>query len=540
MKGFKQYISHIVILCLVACGLFFMLPTDITVHEVDQNEGWEIYYEGKYHEMNGMLKYINNSSEISFRKKVDSIGANQVLAFQTIQSEVYIYSDNHLIYTFKSPIDISKTPGNKVHQIELPESEEEHQIEVVIKPVYDDSKFTIPTFTIGHMASVGRSYISESILPFALSAILFVLGIVVSGAWAVISRAVNIDDDLLWLGLFAVMISTWLMLETQLISQVFGNYLFWSWMTILSLKAAVNPISKFVEILYSEDQKLFYWLRMASSTDIFMSIILQLLGIVDLCETLIVTHCIFAIGVVIGVYAGIKSVKLTSSKKKLRTVHSYGLVILGVLVGMDVICYYIMPSVDAARFTRIGLLLYTCVFGSYVLLDTITLLKAEERADLLSELAWMDAMTKLANRNAYERDIDSFKKDELIGKSVVIFDLNNLKYVNDTYGHRMGDYYITIASEFIKETFEMFGTVYRIGGDEFCAIVDSITEDKLNELRKILNERLESLHGNHFEGKMEVAVGFAEFDEELDENLASTVHRADENMYTNKEFLKTH
>ena len=517
-----------------------MLPTDITVHEVDQNEGWEIYYEGKYHEVNEMPKYINNSSEISFRKKVDSIGANQVLAFQTIQSEVYIYSDNHLIYTFKSPIDISKTPGNKVHQIELPESEEEHQIEVVIKPVYDDSKFTIPTFTIGHMASVGRSYISESILPFALSAILFVLGIVVSGAWAVISRAVNIDDDLLWLGLFAVMISTWLMLETQLISQVFGNYLFWSWMTILSLKAAVNPISKFVEILYSEDQKLFYWLRMASSTDIFMSIILQLLGIVDLCETLIVTHCIFAIGVGIGVYAGIKSVKLTSSKKKLRTVHSHGLVILGVLVGMDVICYYIMPSVDAARFTRIGLLLYTCVFGSYVLLDTITLLKAEERADILSELAWMDAMTKLANRNAYERDIDSFKKDELIGKSVVIFDLNNLKYVNDAYGHRIGDYYITIASEFIKETFEMFGTIYRIGGDEFCAIVDSITEDKLNELRKILNERLESLHGNHFEGKMEVAVGFAEFDEELDENLASTVHRADENMYTNKEFLKTH
>lgn len=538
MEGLKRYLFHITFLLVLAISMFFMLPSDVKNHNLYINDGWEVYYNGINYDLNDLPKHIDSAKEISFKKKVDRVENNSVLAFQTIQSEAYIYADNKLIYEYKSPVKFSKTPGNKVHQIELPESQEEHQIEVVIKPVYGTDKFTNPNFIIGHVATVGRHYISKSILSFVLSAILFVLGICVCGAWLVIHRKVKIKEDLLWLGLFAVSISCWLMLETQLVSQVFGNSLFWTWMTFLSLKTSINPITKYVETLYGGESKVFYYVRMASSFDIVCSIVLQLLGIFDFSETLFITHLIFIFGVVCGVYLGARNLNRNVAKKNLTQFHSYSLIVVCLMVFADIACYYRMPSVDSARFTRVGLLLYTVVLGGYALLDTISLLKNQERTEILSELALIDSMTKLKNRNAFEEMISKMDSATYLNKGVIIFDLNDLKYFNDTYGHSMGDYYIIVASEIILELFGMYGTIYRVGGDEFCAIVENVSLNKFIELRKILNDRLESLHGNRFEGKMVVAVGYAEFDGELDINLQSTMKRADQDMYSNKELLK--
>ena len=52
-----------------------------------------------------------------------------------------------------------------------------------------------------------------------------------------------------------------------------------------------------------------------------------------------------------------------------------------------------------------------------------------------------------------------------------MFDLNDLKKCNDTYGHDYGDQYIMMASEILKKLFALDGKCYRIGGDEFCALV---------------------------------------------------------------------
>lgn len=538
MKSLRNYLVHIFIMLIFAVSTFFSFPIDVVNHELSINEDWEVYYNGANYNLNDLPEYVEGAKEISFRKQVDGIENNTVLAFHTTHCEVYIYSDNTLIYEFKSPVKYSKSPGNKVHQIELPESSEEHQIEVVIKPVYGTDTFTNPNFVIGHVASVGRYFIRQSIVSFLLSAILCVVGICVTGAWIVIRHKLVIKEDLLWLGLFAISISVWLMLETQLVSQIFGNYLFWTWMTFLSLKASINPIAKFVEILYGEN-KSFHYVRMASSFDIIISIVLQLLGIMDLKETIIITHVIFVLGVICGVYIGVRNLKQNTENKSFIQIHSYSLIIVSILMFGDIIYYYFMPSMDAARFTRVGLLLYTVVLGGYALLDTINLLKAQERTKILNELAWVDSMTKAGNRNAFEEFVSALDSESMIGKSVIIFDLNNLKYFNDTYGHSMGDYYIIIASEIIQDLFGMYGSIYRIGGDEFCAVVENVSVDKFIELRKKLNDRLESLHGNRFEGKMEVAIGYAEFDKKIDVDLQSTMDRADQDMYTNKELLKT-
>lgn len=79
-----------------------------------------------------------------------------------------------------------------------------------------------------------------------------------------------------------------------------------------------------------------------------------------------------------------------------------------------------------------------------------------------------------------------------------MFDLNNLKYFNDTHGHATGDYYIIVCSEIIQDIFGMYGKVYRIGGDEFCAVTEGVTEEEFMELRRGMNDRIEALNGRFF------------------------------------------
>ena len=128
--------------------------------------------------------------------------------------------------------------------------------------------------------------------------------------------------------------------------------------------------------------------------------------------------------------------------------------------------------------------------------------------------------------------------DDTLNVGVMMFDLNNLKYFNDTHGHATGDYYIIVCSEIIQDIFGMYGKVYRIGGDEFCAVTEGVTEEEFMELRRGMNDRIEALNGRFFENKMSVASGYAAYDKKSDHDIHDTIKRADQKMYECKAAMK--
>lgn len=103
-----------------------------------------------------------------------------------------------------------------------------------------------------------------------------------------------------------------------------------------------------------------------------------------------------------------------------------------------------------------------------------------QKASELKEMGFKDGLTGLGNRNAYlaARHLLESYTDKRLG--VIFIDLNNLKYVNDNFGHEMGDKYIRSASEFFLEYFRM-QDVFRIGGDEFVFLCPSISEETFNQ-----------------------------------------------------------
>lgn len=90
-------------------------------------------------------------------------------------------------------------------------------------------------------------------------------------------------------------------------------------------------------------------------------------------------------------------------------------------------------------------------------------------------LAYFDQMTGLRNRNCYDNDVRNYRKEAAKGNVpreyiYVTCDINGLKQINDEYGHAMGDDYIRYAARAIKDSLTSAYAMYRIGGDEFCAI----------------------------------------------------------------------
>ena len=122
--------------------------------------------------------------------------------------------------------------------------------------------------------------------------------------------------------------------------------------------------------------------------------------------------------------------------------------------------------------------------------------------------------------------------------AIVMLDLNNLKKCNDRYGHEAGDTYLKKASEMITNAFSQENTVYRIGGDEFCVIMPDAKENSIEGAMDRLKELQKQYKGTDHSVEVEIACGYAFYDDNVDQSFVDTRKRADTHMYENKRMLK--
>ena len=149
------------------------------------------------------------------------------------------------------------------------------------------------------------------------------------------------------------------------------------------------------------------------------------------------------------------------------------------------------------------------------------------------------AIFKLDLSDCYTRTY-RLDKDDVFDLAIGIFDCNDLKNINDQYGHEKGDMYIKNACGKICKIFA-HSPVFRIGGDEFAVVLmnsDFNNRDELiAQLDKKQNER-NSVVKSVWE-KVHIAHGIAVYDHELDDALSDTQRRADKFMYDTKRKMKS-
>ena len=168
----------------------------------------------------------------------------------------------------------------------------------------------------------------------------------------------------------------------------------------------------------------------------------------------------------------------------------------------------------------------------------------KEHISFLNKQVYFDALTSVRNKGAYEIYIQKIQ-DKMDDPSIEpefaigVFDCDNLKHINDTYGHDKGDIYIKTASSLICKIYSR-SPVFRIGGDEFAVILED--DDYLNreallqQFRKARAEICEKAENDW--NQVNVTMGLAVYDPENDTAVIDVARRADQCMYENKRIRK--
>ena len=171
------------------------------------------------------------------------------------------------------------------------------------------------------------------------------------------------------------------------------------------------------------------------------------------------------------------------------------------------------------------------------------ILEKEDQVKDLNRKAYVDVLTSVRNKSACHEYVQKLQerldKEEEFDLAIGIFDCNNLKSVNDQYGHEKGDMYLKNACQLICKVFD-HSPVFRVGGDEFAVILMNGDFNNRDELVKLLEKKQHernALVKNAWE-KINVAYGIAVYDPELDDMISDTVRRADKVMYDNKRKMK--
>ncbi|MEE0025992.1 MAG: amino acid permease, partial [Atopobiaceae bacterium] len=165
--------------------------------------------------------------------------------------------------------------------------------------------------------------------------------------------------------------------------------------------------------------------------------------------------------------------------------------------------------------------------------------KALEERDEAHAVAFRDSLTGVKSKHAFA--VEEGKMETLIVDGevdefgVIVCDVNGLKQINDTLGHKAGDEYICTSCRMLCEYFK-HSPVFRVGGDEFVVLLRGQDYDSRHEIMDNINREIE---GNIGKGKAVISLGLAEFDPSTDKSFHEVFQRADGRMYQRKMQLKS-
>lgn len=459
---------------------------------------------------------------------------NSSLAFYTTHQNVVVYQDGVEIFSLQGEKTIfGSTPGFRWSFVEIDEQAEECVVQM--QAVYPQVRESQIRFYRGNATQIFLAIMRSSILEILVSILDLMVGLALIGYWMIASRPMKIGKGQIYLGIFATLMGTWSLNEAEMMTFLVRNRAAASFTGFLLIMLMIIPFTMFVrEFLGMEKEKFSLVICILSYIDITVSLFLHMTGFMEFKESIGATHLLMGVALCYLIYALISRYR-QHGMDRVERINIGGVLVLTLSFSADLLAYY----ADARKtdiLGKFGFLIYIGLLAWEVSMDSMEKINEGRMASIYKELAEKDLLTQIYNRNAYDEWAQ--KNSKPTGTAVVTFDLNNLKLCNDTLGHPEGDRYIKKAAEFIFRVFAEASTCFRIGGDEFLVVIPNAKEREIKENLKELEKMQRAFNSTEEPIAMQIAYGYAIFDEHVDNDIEDTRSRADIEMYENKKTLK--
>lgn len=465
------------------------------------------------------------------------------LCFVSRNMTFTVYADAMEIYDFHPELSgfYGRYYGDQVHMVQLPYLGETMTLHIEGTALIQNRWTGLTDLTLEHSGGYLRRLLYRNAGSFGICMMTFFVGIVFF-TLGIVEQFVRKRDmlELISLGTIAMTLSVWSSFPTHIIQLISGNFAATRAFEHITLILLPIPVLVFVCALTKNLDSLLLHVCISASV---MNLILQLTGVLrgvaDYHDLLFLSHTLIVIGVVAVVYFVGKAIRQKQLTQEQRSFLLSALAIIFSTGLIDMIRYFFTDSQDVARLSRFGLFLFVMILAVYEYRKLLNIQTQGDKAEELHHLAMEDSLTGLLNRTAFNY-FEASLKERTEGKCMFVqLDVNYLKKVNDTYGHSEGDRHILAAASVLRESFGQYGKVYRVGGDEFIAVLDSGNCDQ-EYILAVTAFRVKQQQYNERMNPpvpLQIACGMAEYDFST-RNPEAAERLADTRMYENKKSLK--
>ncbi len=465
------------------------------------------------------------------------------LCFRSKNVDLYVYQDGRKVYSYEPRIFrlFGKSYGLMYHCVDLDIKDTASTIRIEAENPYNDHKAYITFARLQESDRFMYDMLQKDMPNFLVSLLLLLLGIALTISSIAVRKRPSSRLELLAMGVFTLVVSCWTITETLVLQLITRNPAAVHFLGYISVMIMPLPALAFVTCITKRLEQMPVKIVIAVSlVNTLINMISTSAGWKDYHELLIITHLLILISLAMSViYIADSIIQRQMYEKAYITM---GVACFFMFAGAlaDIVRYRLEANTtDTAMFTRFGLAAFMIIMGIYEVYSIMQYAHFEDEAQAMTRLAHTDSMTQMNNRTAYGEKTAALKKAETGSGCFVLLDINNLKTVNDVYGHEEGDKHIKKGAEIIKRSFGQYGECYRIGGDEFFVIVEEpASEDKVRRAGERMMELVAEYNmRDRHPVPLDIALGSAKYDC-ASGNVREAYHLADERMYEIKKAMK--
>ncbi|MCM1258550.1 MAG: diguanylate cyclase [Roseburia sp.] len=531
-KGLDKKITYAYIVLLILGTLLIILEYKYA----DNGVVYDVKSDVRQEEMiPDRIEVIDEDTREFYFTDVKVFGESDCFVFYSCHLNVEVYQGDKLLYQVKKGSGIfDRTTGLHWNFVQL--EQKASFIKVRVEALYPQMREYKFHFYKGNSYKIFMENVTDSFFNILVSIMDMAIGIVLFAYWVTLRKRLKSGNGLLYFGIFSILMGLWSFNETTICQMIISNRPAASDMGYVLIMLFPVPFVLFArDFLEIQERKISNAICILSYINSVFCLVLHFAGILANKQTAITTHLLIIAALFYMVYALRVHVREVGFDSR-AWVNMAGLLILMATCVLDLSAFYLKAgSVDVIG--RLGLLFYIILVGFQAVRDILKQLDQGYQAQRLVQLADIDSLTGLYNRNTYDKWVNDHPRPE--GTTMLTFDLNYLKKCNDTLGHAMGDLYIQSAAKIISQVFEEKGKCYRIGGDEYCVIVNSLITSAEMEEKFAQIEKLEKEYTPKEAGiPIQIAHGFAYFDKYQDADIEKCRERADKKMYENKQLRK--
>lgn len=556
----KKILKSVGILCGIFSVIFLVHKADALLSTsgfsdqgyVSLNDSWEIMINDDLYEDvsidNFSFDAVNKGEEITMVRTLpdewDIIEGT--LRLHTNQAALRIYIDDEQIYeNGYDRMYANKSVGGGYHFVKFPSEYKGKTLKIHMHISEDRAFSKFNPIRIYEWENVYRVLMTENRYPMFFGCFLVIFGFVVSlitiCALAFSTKYIR----MLCVSLFSILIGIWTLGYYDVIS-IFSVPLYYiSLLEYISLYFASIPLLIYlwedVKNLNSRVLVKLYGVILIvqiAASSIMLS--LHAFDIVHCAATLKYIQMLIVIDLIYFVAIEFMNIK---DSKGVERFFILGMLFVVACIAYDLFGYqfnrYWGRDVFTAKgVTAVGVVVFIFILiASFYVNLTQSLMQEAERT-LLIKRAYVDELTQIHNRRYCVEYMEKLREEKENNYTIVCLDLNDLKVTNDTYGHARGDILIKSAAEVISETFEEYGVVARMGGDEFIAILNTSITDEINSIMEQFQINMSKKNEEVEDLNMSIAYGFA-VSNGNDYDIERILQTADNRMYENKKEMKT-